>query len=227
MGITLLVVIIAGATLCFSLPKKGVETIQQNNDNQIADSTYSESDKSTISDNSVQTQPESEKLTPAKNVSPTPKPSQTELDRIDTSSWKTYSNTDYGYEIRYPSDWSIITQGDYGVNFLAPETPKFNSGELGEGDIWISMQKSGPYYTPEWYSEETSILIDGNKGTLYTGVNGGQDPQYPNISYTILDLKKGSSKISINYPNYLEAKDGAKYIGIYYKMLDTLRFITK
>lgn len=222
-GIVLLIIIAAGAALYFCSFKKTSENGLQTN-NQLNGSTASVSDQSTTIDNSTPTEQEPEILAPIENVPPTPKPTQEELDKIDISNWKTYTNADYGYEIKYPSDWSIITRGDYGVHFLASETPKFNSDELGEGDIWISMQKLGTYYAPEWYFKETSITINENKATLYTGVNGGQDTQYPDISYTILEVKKDSKEISINYPDYLEEKDGAKYIGIYYKMLDTFRF---
>ena len=38
------------------------------------------------------------------NQSPSPSPSQTE---IDTSDWKTYRNEEFGFEFRYPSDWTI------------------------------------------------------------------------------------------------------------------------
>ncbi|MFA6897413.1 MAG: hypothetical protein WCQ96_03965 [Patescibacteria group bacterium] len=224
-SVVVLAVVAVGAILYFSSLKKSPEVAPRIKTNQSATSAAPTSDQSVTADKtSMSDQQEPEKLTPIKNVSPTSKPAQAELDRIDTSNWKIYTDPDYGYEIKYPSDWSIIAQGDSGVNFLAPETPKFNPGEPGEGDVWISTQKSGPSYAPEWYFEKTSVTVNGNKAILYMGVDGGQDTQYPDISYTTLALEKDSKEINIQYPDHLEEKDGAKYIGIYYKMIDTFKF---
>lgn len=85
---------------------------------------------------------------------PTPEPMQAELDKIDISNRTTYTNADYVYEIKYPSDWSIISWEDHAVNFLAPEISKFNPDELGKGYIWISMQESGPSDAPGQYYEK-------------------------------------------------------------------------
>jgi hypothetical protein len=49
---------------------------------------------------------------------------------IDTSNWKLYQNKIYGYEIKYPEDWKIITLGN-----VEPETfsaPDFQSPECFE-----------------------------------------------------------------------------------------------
>lgn len=44
-------------------------------------------------------------------------PSQPSITEIDTSAWKTYRNEKYGFEVRYPSDWSIQ---DYKEGVIAP-----------------------------------------------------------------------------------------------------------
>jgi hypothetical protein len=225
LGVVALIIVLIGAALYFSSSKKSPETIPHTKTEQSATSNTSESDQPATTDTSTPAQQEPEKLTPAKNVPSTPEPSQAELDKIDTSNWKTYTSNDYGFEIKYPSDWSVITRKDSGVAFLAPETPKFNPDELGWGNVSIGMQKSGPSDAPDQYFSKTPIILDKGSGNLYTGVNCGQDPQYPNISCNIADLTKDSREIVINYFDELEKKDSTKYIGVYYKMINTFKFI--
>lgn len=222
-GIVFLIIIAIGTVLYFSSSRKSPETIPQTENNQPA-VINPISDQSAKMDNSSQTQQEPASQSSVKNVSPTLKPAQEELDKIDISEWKTYTNTDYEYEIKYPADWTIITRGDYQVHFLAPKTPKFDPSAPGWGDVSITMQNSGLSDVPDQYFAKTPITLGKDSGNLYTGVNCGQDSQNPDISCTIVDIAKDSKEVNIEHFNELKKKDGAKYIGVYYKMLDTFKF---
>lgn len=51
-------------------------------------------------------------------------------DNVDTKNWKTYTNAEYGFEFKYPSDWSLqISDWD----------PQTHSGTLLEGEYIFEL----------------------------------------------------------------------------------------
>jgi hypothetical protein len=42
----------------------------------------------------------------------------------ETESWNTYKNIQYGFEIKYPTNWKAEEPSAYGVNFYPSEVPK-------------------------------------------------------------------------------------------------------
>ena len=74
-------------------------------------------------------------LYPIQNQEPTisglTNQNQTPID--ETASWQTYLNYDYGFQIKYPTDWSvnILPEVKDRINFIAPALqPKFFDFEI-------------------------------------------------------------------------------------------------
>jgi hypothetical protein len=161
-------------------------------------------------------------------VSPTPLPSAEEVERIDISSWKIYESGRYGFELRYPGDWTVVSRGDYQVHFLAPSTPRFAGDEPGEGEIWISMEEmqgEAEAYLPAQYALSSDISLGGKKATLYTGVPGGPDPTAPAGAYTMTYLVWEKEMLRLSYLDDIADQEDDGYIAQYFKMLSTFRFI--
>lgn len=114
----------------------------------------------------------------------------------ETASWQTYSNTKYGYELRYPSDWKTVKEQDLTsyINvtelnskdyaFILEEPggpfPQIKSGsklrirvEKNEnfqnyGDYKNFIENKATGYSKNYKNKE-EILIDGVKCLLLTG----------------------------------------------------------
>lgn len=54
----------------------------------------------------------------------------------ETANWKTYTNTKYGYELKYPSDWTFEEHQEYDSTSLYP--PRLSE------DVWDRIQKEFP-----------------------------------------------------------------------------------
>lgn len=157
----------------------------------------------------------SQKTTP---TTATTTPATTTTTKDETADWKTYSNTTYNYSIKYPSDWSVLTRGDYQVHFLAPTTAKFNPDkEPGQGNIYIVMQKSGPSLSPIQYSSKKTISISGTSATRYEGVPGGQEPA-SKLTSTEIVIEKNNSQLEIVHGT------NDSYGSIFELMLSTFQF---
>ena len=104
---------------------------------------------------------------PQNQVIPTAKPSQTQMQFADSSSWKTYSNKEYGFEIKYPVKWNI-TVADKKV---FGDDIKIDTGILESHD-GITIQKDngksldeiiGSISDKSVIKNITDILIDNEK----------------------------------------------------------------
>jgi hypothetical protein len=78
--------------------------------------------------------------------------------------WKTYLNTDYGFEVKYPVDWTISTENiqpsikSIYVTLTSPKTKRLGEtqGEYPAGDLYITAYQS---------------LVDFNSGANYQTKN--------------------------------------------------------
>ena len=60
-------------------------------------------------------------------------PAEVSMGSDETSSWKTYKNTKYGYELKYPGDWTFEESEEYdNTSFYPPRLSK---------DTWDTIQK--------------------------------------------------------------------------------------
>lgn len=156
LGIVLLA-IAAGAVLYFSSPKKSAEIVSPTNNSQPANSTSSVSDQSKMADNAAPVQQETT------NASSTSKPSQAGSNEIDMSDWKTYTNKDYGYELKYPSTWYInLTEAGNNPEILYVEIEKPSSEQATRSGLEVEIFKNG-YVLPGGDDER----LDDNTDLVY------------------------------------------------------------
>lgn len=143
-----------------------------------------------------------------------------------TANWKTYTNTQYGFEIKYPQGWAEVKPNDptYGVILR-------NSDEKSNSDYWLSIivmnsfskNNEGGKNLNNWLAnvrkvDEKNInfkevLIAGQKAFRLTSSPTTQSPG--NITY---DFAKGNEGYTIQ-ALYVKQSDGTGE-----KMLSTFKF---
>jgi hypothetical protein len=68
---------------------------------------------------------------------------------IDTSDWKTYTNNEYGYSLKYPSDWELKEYSNMEgspITLISPETKKIIEQNTTSGGASISSEFQIDYY---------------------------------------------------------------------------------
>ncbi len=101
-------------------------------------------------------------------VSPTPTPTKTATPTPDeTANWKTYTNNQYGFEVKYPSDWEQITPNITGQALLTVGfKPKNLSGET-LANVFVSNNNLDFLAQHSIYKKETK------GGYVFTLQNSG------------------------------------------------------
>ncbi len=144
---------------------------------------------------------------------------QTQKPTDATTDWKTYTNTKYGYSIKYPTNWYINTQ--YSNLDLTPRGP--NKDYIG-GDTSISnyLEKDGMYAPPDYtliswmfwkvppiskerssssdFIKKENVVINGVKGikTTILGEHEIGSPTKLNSVRIIFELNNGE-ELSVGY----------------------------
>lgn len=81
--------------------------------------------------------PKSTSQNPTESASPSPK--------IDTTNWKMYTNSNFGYSLTYPNDWYVIEPGNDGTksinikNYLGSEITEAEKKNVSIGPNKISI----------------------------------------------------------------------------------------
>lgn len=92
----------------------------------------------------------------------------------ETANWKTFKNTKLGYEIKYPSDWSIRDEDGSGMLFMLTKQNKSGFIEL-QGELVFDLQPSQSVEnwlknTPGFGGEYKMVNINGE--IAYLGEEG-------------------------------------------------------
>ena len=137
---------------------------------------------------------------------------------VDTNTWQTYRNKEFGFEVKYPPDWSVSDNAgiSLGKNSLDVAIIVWNDG-------------SKEYAEAQWQSVPCAPYGDGgcaplgNKETKIIEVNG-------NTVYWKID---GYNQIHVFIPNQQENKTVEMYTvhlqnkGLFDQILSTFRFVEK
>ncbi len=145
-------------------------------------------------------------IMPTNSLSPTPTGS--------IEAWKTYTNAQYGYNIKYPSDWTLQDLGT-----LEPKVPSyvvFNLNTASASARSISVAVSTRTYTDQ-------LAIEGPNGTLVTiaGLTGSQQN---------FKDSNGSQSTSIILPrknDLIMLRSKTPFMSTFTMMLSTLKITTQ
>ncbi len=155
---------------------------------------------------------------------------------IDTSDWKTYTNTKYGFEVKYPNNWVL---GEYQLkeNFaLALDPQKVVSQKTLEtldtypGLVSINVEKcpSQGCYEVSGYDSFEKVTIGGQAGISARKLEisyekNSSNPAYlgkHTITYYIDSPKTGAHSITITYVSDMSDK----YLSDFNQILSTFNF---
>lgn len=166
-------------------------------------------------------------------VKPSETQTQQSLQMIDISDWKTYTNNQYGFELKYPSNWVIENTVDVEPNIR--EEKGFFDG-LG-GNVRLTIYKNpNNLSAKDWYqqtlvgyefsSEAGSPKYDGKLDKIESVQNGIRviTPR-PNYINNRVFIKTGNSIIRIG-TNYSESDSSKESrILLFDKILSTFKFV--
>ena len=121
-------------------------------------------------------------------------------DSIDTSTWKTYTNTQYGFEMKYPASWTYQDTGY--VEFFPPNQSIDLKNEY-HGDITLSVLSNPNHLDFKTYygkSQGGSIFDQSEKQTSLT-INSYQAEKfigvYGMVPSDVISISKGSIIIEL------------------------------
>lgn len=87
------------------------------------------------------------------------------IERIDTSDWQTYRNDQYGFEFKYPTDWTFVPQEDFSDTSAKLFVGFRHPGNLLGHDISIIVrdlnQPLNEIYAPSTLEKSDSSITDG------------------------------------------------------------------
>ena len=151
-------------------------------------------------------------INPGEFSSPTIIPSPTLTNTVtkapitdSTVNWKTYINSDYGYTIKYPSDWTTerADQGPGAINqkyryYLILR--RTDSTQKSEGDYLINVEVNNPSTLSGDYTKTASSIINTKiSGIDSTKLEFLSTPQSPARTEYFFKRNGSEFKISILY----------------------------
>lgn len=107
--------------------------------------------------------------TPMATTEPTTEPVATSSSEVDpTAGWKTYTNTEIGFNLRYPTGWSMISAN-------LPRVASFDTKSNNSGEFFIAYHKNIDDLS-KWLTDNQAGKIIDNKninGNQFLIVKGG------------------------------------------------------
>lgn len=154
----------------------------------------------------------------------------------ETSDWKTYKNDEYGFEIKYPLDWTF-RQYISGAAFF----PKDKSSEniTGNGAVNVGFYERGANYCKIPFADYVKIAGPSeiqnyeSLNAIESGINSNGSEMYK-ITWNYIDFD-GNEKVSLPI-TYFGTADGQlcgsidaflndnNFLDIYNKMILTFKF---
>lgn len=107
--------------------------------------------------------------------------------KVDTSSWKTYINTQYGFELRYPYGWILSSTSSGSLSIS--RTTKIKDNLISEG----SFRVVSPRDLSSTPSLKDQLLTYINQKSNFT-IGGGQ---------SIREVRKDDDKVYMEYVSFI------------------------
>jgi hypothetical protein len=97
---------------------------------------------------------------PANSINP-PQPAPPSVTEINTNSWQTYRNEEYGFEIKYPLGFSVELTQQGGLFISNKEAGTTTSIQI--------VIETGPFYTKTYYNQNAKTIVGYEKDYISEG----------------------------------------------------------
>jgi hypothetical protein len=167
---------------------------------------------------------------------------QTPSGTVDTDSWQTYQNEEYGFEVKVPRDWIAATTPEYGSIECQEATGREALVMFSRDSLEVSAEQCGfaVHTTPPSNAEVTIWILDDPYNDINTILQppkeniiiAGEEATMYRFSYQQARPNVNAARIYFNHAGkgYLiflknQNEEGTSYDPLYNQILSTLRFI--